>query len=338
MTRRPGRFLSAVIAIGLFTTACGGAGGVRTAGPSATPAAATPTAAAPTPTSATASASAGASVAPPTAAVTPPPATASPVAGDPNDLLALVKARGTIKMSTDPEYPPQSVLDPATQTIVGFDIDVGTEIAKRLGIGIEFVTPGWDAITAGSWVGRWDFSVGSMTITSARQKILDFTQPYYFTPAQMTARTDTGITTVDGLAGKTVCVGSSTTYFEWLNGTLDFGTQSPQTKPPAGVQAITQSTDRKCAEAWKRGRKDYEGWLSSSTTVEQAIKDGLPLVAVGDPVFYEPLAVAVDKSGPPHAEFLAAADKIVGDMHADGTLSAMSMKWFGIDLTQKTGQ
>ena len=60
------------------------------------------------------------------------------------------------------------------------------------------------------------------------------------------------------------------------------------------------------------------------------------MVAVGDPVFYEPLAVATDKTGPAHAELQAALDQIVKDMHADGTLSTFSKKWFeGQDLTVK---
>ncbi len=121
-----------------------------------------------------------------------------------------------------------------------------------------------------------------MTITSKRQKVLDFTIPYYYTPAQMAARADTGITTLDGLAGKTICVGEATTYLDWLNGELDFGTESPQTQPPAGAKATTLKTDRLCAESWKSGRKDFEGWLSSSTTVQAAIDDGLPVVKVGD--------------------------------------------------------
>ena len=48
-------------------------------------------------------------------------------------------------------------------------------------------------------------------------------------------------------------------------------------------------------------------------------------------MFYEPLGVAVDKSGPADTQFMAAVDQIVGDMHADGTLTALSMKWFGTD-------
>jgi polar amino acid transport system substrate-binding protein len=263
-------------------------------------------------------------------------ATAPAPGGDPNDLLAIVKARGTIRMSTDPQYPPQSELTPEG-TYEGFDIDVGTEIANRLGVEIAFETPDWDVLTAGSWSERWDFSVGSMTITSEREKVLTFTEPYYFTPAQMAASTSSGITTLDGLAGKTICVGEATTYLQWLDGTLDFGTETPQTDPPEGATATTLDTDRLCAEAWKAGRSEFEGWLSSSTTVEQAIEEGLPLVAVGDPVFFEPLAVAVDKSGPPHAEFIAEVDRILDEMRTDGTLKELSEKWFDKDLTEKQG-
>lgn len=153
----------------------------------------------------------------------------------------------------------------------------------------------------------------------------------------MAASTASGVTTLEGLAGKTVCVGEATTYLDWLNGTLDFGTESPQSKAPAGITPVTQTTDRLCAEAWKAGRNDWQGWLSSSTTVEQAIADGLPLVKVGDPVYFEPLAVALDKSGPDTKDFLAKLTEVVNAMHADGTLSSFSNKWFGLDLTKKQG-
>jgi polar amino acid transport system substrate-binding protein len=174
-----------------------------------------------------------------------------------------------------------------------------------------------------------------MTITTQRQGALDFTRPYYFTPAQMAVKSDSTITDLAGLAGKVICVGEATTYLDWLGGTLDFGTESPQTQPPAGSTATTLPTDRDCATAWQ-ARNDFDGWLSSLTTVQDAIDDGLPVKAVGDPVFYEPLAVAFDKSAPDHDALVAAVDQIVAAMHADGTLSALSNKWFGHDYTVKT--
>jgi polar amino acid transport system substrate-binding protein len=256
--------------------------------------------------------------------------------GNPDDLLATIKSRGEIKVSTDPNYAPQSFLNP-DGSFEGFDIDVANEIGERLGVDVVFETPEWEAITAGNWSERWDISVGSMTVTEDRKAVLSFSTPYYFTPAQMAASTASGITTLDGLAGKTICVGEATTYLQWLDGTLDFGTETPQTDPPEGATATTLDTDRLCAEAWKAGRSEFEGWLSSSTTVEQAIEEGLPLVAVGDPVFFEPLAVAVDKSGPPHAEFIAEVNRILDEMRTDGTLKELSEKWFDKDLTEKQG-
>src|SRR5262245_1451830 len=218
-------------------------------------------------------------------------------------------------------------------TYQGFDIDVANEIGKRLGVPVEFTTPDWNAIIAGGWGGRWDISVGSMTVTPERAKVLDFSPPYYYTPAQMAASTHSGITTLDGLAGKTVCSGEGTTYDSWLKGTLSFGTGQDLGKPPAGVQTTTLPTDRDCADQWKSGRFDFDGWLTSSTTVDGAIQEGLPLVKVGNPVFYEPLGVAVDKSGPDPKTFNDKLKTIITDMHTDGTLSAFSQKWFGTDLT-----
>ncbi len=251
-------------------------------------------------------------------------------------MLARVQEAGVIRMSTDPAYPPQSEL--VGGEIVGFDIDVGREIATRLGVELALETPDWALITAGSWGDRWDFSVGSMTITSKRQEVLDFTQPYYFTPAQMAAHADAGIETLDDLAGKSVCMGEATTYLEWMNGTLDFGTETPDIAPPEGSIAVTRTTDRDCAQEWGLGRTDFEGWLTAAPTVEAAIADGIPAVKVGDPVFYEPLAAAFDNTVEDNDSLVEAVDAIIGEMHADGTLSELSNKWYGYDLSMRVGE
>jgi polar amino acid transport system substrate-binding protein len=277
----------------------------------------------PATTSPAASASAAASV-----------ASAAPVAGG---LLDKVLKAGKLVVSTDPNYAPQSEQLP-DGSYQGFDIDVASEIAKRLGVRVSFVTPKWEIITAGSWAGRWDISVGSMTITADRQKILDFSPPYYYTPAQMAASKASGITTIEGLAGKTICAGKSTTYLDWLSGKkLDFGTLSPTTTPPAGIKTVSLDTDNDCPQTWAAGRNDFAGWLSSITTVDGAISKGLPVVKVGDPVYAEPLAVAVDKSGPNDSDFVARLTEIVNTMHTDGTLKTFSMKWFKADLTAAAG-
>jgi polar amino acid transport system substrate-binding protein len=278
----------------------------------------------------------------PTTSVAPPPvasptaASASPSAtADSDDLLAKVKDAGKIVISTDSNYEPQSFQNP-DGTFEGFDIDVGTEIAERLGVDAEFSAQIFDAVVAGSWSGRWDMSVGSITVLPQRQEILDFTQAYYFTPVDVAATEASGITTLDGLAGKKICVGSSTTYQYWLDGTLELLNAPEPTPPPDGAEAFPLETDQLCAQT-AASRRDFDGFASSSTTIAAAIDDGAPLVVVAESVFFEELSVAFDKSEPNHDELLAEVDRIIGEMHEDGTLTELSEKWFdGEDLTKPT--
>jgi polar amino acid transport system substrate-binding protein len=200
-------------------------------------------------------------------------------------------------------------------------------------VDIVFETPDFALVSAGNWADRWDFSVGSVTITSARQEVLDFTQPYYYTPAQFAVPADSGYDSLDDLAGKTICMGEGTTYLDWYRGELDFGTETPEAVPPDGSVATTLPTDRNCAESWAAGRRDFEGWLTAAPTVQGAIDEGLPVVAVGEPVFYEPLAAAFDKNIEDNDSLVAAVDAIIGEMHTDGTLSQLSETWYGLDLT-----
>jgi polar amino acid transport system substrate-binding protein len=273
--------------------------------------------------------------------------------GAPADYLAKIKQRGYITVSTDPNYAPQSVLKqggartegtkcPGDQftggELEGFDIDTALELGKRLGVETCFATPEWDSITAGNWGDRWDISVGSMTITTARQQVLDFTTPYYYTPAQMAAASSAGITSLDGLAGKAVCAGVSTTYESWLNNdkaALGLPDSSIYAQPPANLTVVPLSTDQECAQAIAAGRTDFVAYLTSSTVVDQNIAQGVPVVKVGSPVYSEDLSVAIDKAHTlPIATLTAALDEAVKAMHADGTLTRLSTQWFGIDLTQ----
>ncbi len=252
-----------------------------------------------------------------------------------DDLLKSICDAGVIKVSTDPDYAPQSSVKP-DGTYEGFDIDMANAIGEALGVDVQFETPAWEAITAGSWAGRWDISVGSMTITADRKAILDFTDPYYYTPAQM-ASNDDSIQAVADFANQTVCAGESTTYVDWMEGNLQLVDAPPVEPAPDGITATTLPTDANCAEAWQAGRSEFTGWISSSTTVQAAIDSGIEMHMVGDPVFYEPLAVAIDRSGAPHDQLLAALDDIVSTMHEDGTLTSLSEEWYaGQDLTTST--
>lgn len=271
---------------------------------------------------------------------------------EPTDLLDQILQRGTIIVSTDPNYAPQSVLKAegarteGTQCAAdqltagemeGFDIDTAVQIGQRLGVETCFATPSWDAITAGNWGDQWDISVGSMTITTARQEILNFTSPYYNTPAQFAAATSAGIDTLEGLNGQAICVGVSTTYESWLNGDMEalgLPASSIYATAPTGITVVALETDQECAQAIAAGRTDFVAYLTSGTVVDQNIASGVPVARVGSPVFSEDLSVAIDKAHTLDTSTLVSRiDEIVRAMHEDGTLSQLSLQWFNFDLT-----
>lgn len=270
-------------------------------------------------------------------------------ASAPKDLLAQIKQRGYVIVSTDPNYAPQSSLNTqgkrpsntkcpsdtlTTAEMQGFDVDVAAEIGKRLGVETCFATPSWDLITAGSWANKWDVSVGSMTVTDTRAKVLTFTVPYYYYTAVVAVKKGSGITTVADLAGKNVCAGMSTTYEDWINGKLDLPADDVFAQPPANMKDVPLDTDQECAQSINSGRTDFLAYVTADTVVNANIAAGFPVVQLGGPIFRERLAAAVDKSSSlPIDTFVAALDTIITNMHNDGTLTKISMKWFGVDMT-----
>lgn len=260
-------------------------------------------------------------------------------AGETDGHLARVCEAGVIRVSTDPEYPPQSFLDEETNELDGFDIDVAKEIAERLGVEVQFETPSFDAVVAGSWADRWDMSVGSVTVTAAREEALDFTQAYYFTPVGAVALNDAGIASLEDFEGTTICVASGTTYLAWLNGELELPEEAGEPAAlPADVETTTFETDTDCAEAWLSGRtEDFQGWITALPTAQGALADNPDLEAtiVDEAVFNEALAVAFDIGVEDNDSLVAAVDAIIGEMHEDGTLSALSEEWYdGTDYSQ----
>ncbi|MDP8945394.1 MAG: transporter substrate-binding domain-containing protein [Actinomycetota bacterium] len=258
--------------------------------------------------------------------------------GGGGNLLQEVKDRGTLRVSTDPAYPPQSFLTNSGE-FKGFDIDVAEEIAKRMGVDVQWMTPSWEVITAGSWNGRWDLSVGSMTVTPERSKVLYFTPAYYYTPAAAAVHEDnTDITDLDtDLDGKRIGVCSACTYEFYLDrslnipGNYEFVVDNPQIQ--------TYDTDSSAIQDLALGDGvRLDAAMSSLTTLQEAVDSGTPIKIVGEPLYYEPLAAAIDKKAPADPRpLLDEVSKTIKEMHKDGTLTELSNKWYGYDLTKKQG-
>jgi polar amino acid transport system substrate-binding protein len=252
------------------------------------------------------------------------------------DLLSQVCEDGKITVSTDPAYPPQSSLNDQTGEYEGFDIDVATEIANRLGVEIAWETPSWDVLTAGNWNDRWEMSVGSMTPTNDRQAVLRFTEPYYYTPAVVVVPADSTVADVTtDLDGKTIGVCSGCTYEQYLDGSLAIeGFTFDFVIDDAAIQGY--DTDTTALQDLATGRLDAV--ITSQTTAQGFIDEGNAAKIVEPPVFYEPLSVAFDMSSSLDSTTLEeAVDGIVAEMHADGTLTTLSQQWYdGLDLTVQT--
>jgi polar amino acid transport system substrate-binding protein len=265
--------------------------------------------------------------------------TASPTDGDAeptDDLLARIQEDGVIRVATDPAYPPQSFLNEDTNEFEGFDIDVATEIANRLGVDVEWETPAWNAITSGGWSDRWDMSVGSMTVTAERAEVLDFAPAYYFTPASVAVHVDnTSIQDLEtDLDGKRIGVCGACTYDFFLQQTLDIpGYTFDYIIDDPQIQ--TYDTDTTVIQDLALGDGvRLDAMISAKPTIEGAIERGRSLKIVGDPVFAEPLAPAFDKSSAlDNTRLVDEVGRIIEEMHQDGTLSSLSMKWYDEDLT-----
>jgi len=244
-------------------------------------------------------------------------------------------AAGKLVVSTDPNYAPQSFLNSAGE-LDGFDVDVAKQVAQRMGVQVEFVTPDWDLVAAANWEGRWDVSIGSMTPTAERAEILWFTAPYYYTPASFAVHKDnTTIQTVDDLAGKKVGLGMATTYEAYLQGSLSLMGGEIVYPAPAGVKIWQYLTDAEALDDLELGDGvRVDAVMTSKTTIQADIDEGQPIKYLGIPAFYEPLAFALDKGRGPADEMLNRLNEIIADMHADGTLSELSIKWYGIDRTR----
>ena len=237
----------------------------------------------------------------------------------PRGLAKTVVQRGKVLVANDLNYPPQSFVDPETHELVGFDVDVAKKAARILGLTVVWKHPAWETISAGLQHGRFDVSIGSMSVSPQRKKVMSFTGPYYFSEGQVFVRKGgTKISGPDDLAGKTVGALSPSPYSDYLN---------------KKTQAIvkTYKTDLAAVPDLVSGAIDF--WMTDPVTGQKAILEGKALEVSGKPLYYDDIAMAGKKG---EADWLALLNYTVKTMHEDGSLSAMSKEWYsGVDLTVK---
>ncbi|MER8574402.1 transporter substrate-binding domain-containing protein [Mesorhizobium sp. M1338] len=244
-----------------------------------------------------------------------------------------VTSKKAMVVATNSGWPPQSFLDDSNQ-LVGFDIDVSKEIARRLDVEVSFDTPDWATMTGGHWQGRYDLGVGSVTPTKARAKVIDFEGVYYYSPYVYVVHKDSPAKTVADLNGKIIGVETATTSEDFIRRQLEI--DAPGLPPieyklePGEIRTFADSMlpfdDLRLGDGVR-----LNALIAPEQTAQNAIKNSYPLrILEGGYAFREPLVVIAEKGD---AEWNAKIGGILDEMKKDGTLAKLTTKWYGKDYS-----
>ena len=236
-----------------------------------------------------------------------------------SDLLATAKARGTLKIAMEGTYPPFNFKDQKTGQLTGYDVDVARLVAARLGVKPEFVTTEWSAILAGLAAGRYDVIISQVGINPKRELVFDFSIPYTYSSPQLIVRKNDSAryASLADLKGKKVGVGQGSVFEQ-------------QAKAVPGIDVKSYPAAPENLQDLATGRVDAA--LNDSLMVSYLLKNSrLPIQAGARVGAIERVGVAFQKGSP---QFKAALDKALTDAGADGSLKAISVKWFGSDVSR----
>jgi lysine-arginine-ornithine-binding protein len=241
-------------------------------------------------------------------------------------------AQEVLRVGTEAAYMPFNGIDP-DGTIVGYDVDVGNEVCKRINRTCEFMAQDWDGIIPQLLAKRYDVIIAAMSITDERAQQIDFSVPYASIPVWIVAAKDSPLAatkTVDelrtALAGMTVGVQTSTTQqyvLEALNSdaTLQFYTAQDD----VNLDLVSGRIDAAAADSVA-----FLPFLQS--------EDGQAYAPVGPALTQADFPVLGHGTGmgfrKEDTALRAEVDAAIEAMKADGTLATLSQKWFGSDVTK----
>jgi polar amino acid transport system substrate-binding protein len=145
---------------------------------------------------------------------------------------------GLISVGTDAPYPPFEISTPDKPDFGGYDIDLFNAVAENLGVDVEYTNTGFGTIFRDTANGLFDTAVAATTITAAREKTVDFTDPYYEAQDALLVPEGSDIASVDDLAGKIVGAQDGTTQEEFLNEETDASEVRGFPQGPDAVSAV----------------------------------------------------------------------------------------------------
>lgn len=232
-----------------------------------------------------------------------------------NSRLEQIKKSGELKFAMDATYPPMEFVDSKTN-LEGFDVDISKAVAKKLGVKAKFINISFDGIFSALQAKKFDVVQCALSVTDERKKTVLFTKPYiYGGSAVYVKKGNSSIKSISNLNGKIAGCQVGTTAQESLskiNGIKKIN------KYNGSVEEFMDLAN---------GRIDFVA-CDSVLGDYYALKNKGKVEKAGFSLTKEPIAVGFRKSD---TALRDAYQKALDELKKDGTLSKLSIKWFGYD-------
>jgi L-cystine transport system substrate-binding protein len=231
--------------------------------------------------------------------------------------LDQIKAAGVIKIGTEGTYAPFTFHN-ADNTLVGFDVEIGQAVAEKLGVKAEFVEGKWDGLIAGLDANRYDAVINQVGITEARKQKYDFSDPYIVSKAVLIVKDDNAdIKSFEDLKGKTSAQSLSS----------NFG----KIAEAAGAELVGTDGFDQSIQLVLTGRADATINDSLSFLDFKKQKPDAPVKIAAEKEEADASGIIVRKGDP---ELVAAINKALADIKADGTYQKIADTYFGQDVSK----
>ena len=237
-----------------------------------------------------------------------------------SDHLTRIKESGKIVIAMEGQWAPWTYHDESGE-LVGFDTEVGKAIADKLGVEAEYVEGEWDGLFTGLDGGRYDVIINGVEITEERTQKYDFTTPYaYIKTALVVSNDNTDIKSFDDLNGKKTSNSLGSTY-------ADMAAEK-------GAEVQNVDTLSETIDMVTSGRVDatLNAEVSFYDYLGEHPDAPISIVALTDEA--SEVSIPLVK-GEDNQALKEAIDKAIDELSKDGTLSELSNKYFGSDISQK---
>ena len=226
------------------------------------------------------------------------------------------QSAGTLTFCTDATYPPEEFFQGTK--LVGSDIDIGSEVARRLGMTAKFQNTGFDGIIAALIAKKCDAIISGMNDTPERRKQVAFVDYISVGQSLMVKKGNPkGIKSPASLSGRSVSVEVGTTNKTFLDQT----SAGLKKKGKPGIKVVTFPKDTDAANALKTGRVD--AYFGDAPVVAYYIRLDTSFAFAGSPVNPIPVGMAFRQGDP----LIGKVRTQVKAMYADGKMASILAKW-----------